>query len=105
LTLTGIIKVILFTLHILDPDVMSFRYDPLVGIGIFYIAIKSQMVNRSGVVKWFTVIQQPIQDFNKYTVEGYILITSEHKSCDFVLPVPFNLRVELRSYVGNLNIL
>jgi len=53
----------------LDPDVMSFRHDPLVGIGIFYLAIKFQMLNRSRVVKWLTVIQQPILEFNKYTVK------------------------------------
>ena len=52
-----VIKVILFTLCILDLDVMSFRHDPLVGMGIFYIAIKSQTLNRSRVVKWLTVVQ------------------------------------------------
>jgi len=54
--LEGVIEVILFTLHILDPDVMRFRHDPLVGISIFYVAIKSQTLNRSRVVKWLTVI-------------------------------------------------
>ena len=56
-------------MRMLDPDVMSFRHDPLVGIGIFYLAIKFQMLNRSRVVKWLTVIQQPILEFNKYTVK------------------------------------
>jgi hypothetical protein len=54
----GVIEVILFTLHILDPDVMSFRYDLLVGIGIYSnLVIKSQRLNRSRVVKWLTVVQ------------------------------------------------
>ena len=50
-SLEDVIEVILFTLCILDPDVMSFRHDPLVGIGIFYLAIESQILNRSRVVK------------------------------------------------------
>jgi len=62
------IEVILFTLRILDPDGMSFRHDCLIAIGIFYLAIKSQTLNRSRVVKWLTVIQQPIQVFSKHTV-------------------------------------
>ena len=90
----GVIEVILFTLRILDPDVMSFRHDPLVGMGIFYLAIKSQTLNRSRVVKWLTVIQQPILELNKYTVKEYILIVSEHESTNFVSPVLFNLRAE-----------
>jgi hypothetical protein len=47
--LESVIKVILFTLHRLDPYVMSFKHDPLVGIGIFYLAIKSQTLNRRRV--------------------------------------------------------
>jgi hypothetical protein len=74
--LEGVSKVILFTLHILDPNVMSFRYNPLVGIGIFNFAIKSQTLNRSRAVKWLTVIQQPILGFHTYTVKEYILIIS-----------------------------
>jgi len=77
--LNGVIEVILLTLRILDPDVMSFRDDPLVGIGRFCLAIKSQTLNRSRVVKWLTVIQQPILELNKYTVKEYILIVSEHE--------------------------
>ena len=87
----GVIEV---TVCILDPDVMSFRHDPLVGIGIFYLAIKSQTLNRSRVVKWLTVIQQPILELDKYTVKEYILIVSEHESTNFVSPVLFNLRAE-----------
>jgi len=34
--LEGVIEV---TFHILDPDDMRFMHDPLVGIGIFYLAI------------------------------------------------------------------
>jgi hypothetical protein len=76
--LEGFVEVILFTLHILDPDVMSFRHDPFVGIAIFYLAIKSQTLNRSRVVKWLMVVQQPMLEFNKYTVNEYVLIISEH---------------------------
>ena len=90
----GDIEVILLTLPILDPDVMSFRHDPLVGIGIFYLVIKSQTLNRSRVVKWLTVIQQPILELNEYTVKEYIVIVSEHESTNFVSPVLFNLRAE-----------
>jgi hypothetical protein len=50
--LEGVIEVILFNLCILDLDVMSFRHDPLVGIGIFDLEIKSKTLNRSRVVKW-----------------------------------------------------
>ena len=90
----GVIEVILFTLRILDPDVMSFKHDPLVGIGIFYLAIKSQTLNRSRVVKWLTVIQQPILEFDKYTVKEYILILSEHKSTNIVSAVQCDLLAE-----------
>ena len=57
----GVIEV---TVRIVDPDVMRSRHDPLVGIHIFYLAIKSQTLNRSRVVKWLTVVQQPILEFN-----------------------------------------
>ena len=90
----GVNEVILFTLHILDPDVMRFRHDPLVGIGIFYLAIKSQTLNRCRAVKWLTVVQQPILKFNKYTVYEYVLIISEHQSTNFMSPVVFNLCME-----------
>ena len=86
--------VIVVTLRILDPDVMRFRHDPLVGIGIFYLAIKSQTLNRSRVVKWLTVLQQPILELNKYTVKEYILIISKHESTNFMSPVIFNLCME-----------
>jgi len=92
--LEGVIKVILFTLRILDPDVKSFRHDPLVGIGIFYRAIKPQTLNRSRVVKGLTEKQQPILEFNKYTVRKYILIISEHESTNFMSPVLFKLPTE-----------
>jgi len=93
-SLESVIEVILFTLRILDPDVMRFRHDPLVGIGIIYLAIKSQTLNRSRVVKWLTVIQQPILEFIEYTVKEYILIVSEHESTNFVSPVLFNFCAE-----------
>jgi hypothetical protein len=64
----------------------------LVGIGIFYIAMKSQTLSRSRVVQWLTVIQQPIVKFNTYTLCEYILIISEHQSTNFVSPVLINLR-------------
>jgi len=94
-------KVILFTLHLLDPDVMSFRHDPLVAIGIFYLEIKSQMLNRCRAVKWFAVIQHPIGEFDKYTVKEYILIISQHKSNNLMALVLFNVRVELLSKAMN----
>jgi hypothetical protein len=94
-------EVIVLTLHTLDPDVMSFRHDSLVGIGIFYLAIKSQTLNRSRVVKWWMVIQQPILELNKYTVKEYILMVSEHESTSFVSSDLFNLCVEKLSKVGN----
>lgn len=31
----GVMEVILFTVHILDPDVVLFRHAPIVGFGIF----------------------------------------------------------------------
>jgi hypothetical protein len=64
----------------------------LVGIGIFYIAMKSQTLSRSRVVQWLMVIQQPIVKFNKYTLCEYILIISEHQSTNYVSPVLINLR-------------
>jgi hypothetical protein len=66
--LGGVIEVLLFTLRILDTDVMIFRHDPLVGIGIIYLAIKFQMLNSCRAVVWLTVIQQPILEFDKDTV-------------------------------------
>ena len=56
--------VIVFALVILDPDVMTFKHDPLVGIGILYLTIESATLNQSRVVKWLTVIQQPILKFD-----------------------------------------
>jgi len=90
LALEGVIKVILFTFRQLDPDVMRFRHDPLVVIGIIYLAIKSQMLNRCRVVKWLMVVQQPILKCNKYTVKECILIISEHQSTNFLSPGLFN---------------
>jgi hypothetical protein len=49
--------VIMVTFCILDPDVMIFRHDHLVGIDVFYLAIKFQMLNRYRAVKWLTVVQ------------------------------------------------
>ena len=73
---------------------MKFRHDPLVGIGIFYLAIKSQTLNRCRTVKWLMVVQQPIVQFDKYTVCEYILIISEQQSTNFVSPVLFNFCTE-----------
>jgi hypothetical protein len=89
--LDGVIKV---TFRILDLDVMRFRHDPLVGIGIFYLAIKSQTLNRCRAVKWLMVVRQPILKFNKYIVKEYILIGSEHESTKFGSPVLFILCTE-----------
>jgi len=99
--LEGVIKV---TVRILDPDVMRFRPDPLVGIGIFYLAIKSQMLNRCRAVKWLMVVQQPIRKLNIYNVYQCILIISEHQSTNFVSPVLFNLCTESLSKIGNSEI-
>jgi hypothetical protein len=44
----GILKVTIYTVF---PDVIRFRYYPLVGLGIFYTAIKSQALNRCIAVK------------------------------------------------------
>ena len=76
-SLKGGITVILFTVRILGPDDVSLRYDPMVGISIFYLAIKSQTFKRSGAVIWLTVILQPMVEFDKYTVNEYILIISK----------------------------
>jgi hypothetical protein len=46
--LEGIIEV---TVCILHPYVMGLRHDPLVGIGIFYLAMMSQTLNRCRAVK------------------------------------------------------
>jgi hypothetical protein len=73
---------------------MSFRHDPLVGFGIFYLAIKSQMFNRSRVVKLLTVIQQPILKLDNYNDYEYIMIRSEYKSSNFVSPFLFDLSAE-----------
>ena len=54
LALEGAIEV---TFGILDPDVMRFRHDPLVGISIFYLAMKSQKLNRCRAVKWLMVVR------------------------------------------------
>jgi hypothetical protein len=89
-----VIKVILVTLRIPNPDVISIRHDSLVAIGKYYLAIKCHKLNRSRVVKWLTVIQQPILELNKYTVKDYSVIISEHESTNFVSTVLFNLAVE-----------
>jgi hypothetical protein len=94
LSYTGIINVIYFTLHIQDPDVMSVRHDPLVGIVIIYLAIKFRMLNMSRVVKWLIVIQQPILEFTKYTVYEYSVIIFEHKSTIFVSPGTLNSLID-----------
>jgi hypothetical protein len=88
MALEGFIEV---TFHILDPDVMRFRHDTLVGIGIFCLAIISQTLNRCRAVKWLTVEQQPIVKFYKYTVYEYILIISEHEFTNVMSAVLFNL--------------
>ena len=86
--LEGVIKV---TVRILDSDVMRFGHDPLVGIGIFYLAIKSQTLNRQRTVEWLTVVQQSILKFDEYAVEEYILIISERQCTNFLSPVLFNV--------------
>jgi len=73
---------------------MRFRLDPLVGIDIIYVAIKSQMLNRCRAMKWLTVVQQPILKCTNVTVYEYILIISEHQSPNVVSPVLINLYIE-----------
>jgi len=73
---------------------MSFKHGPLVGIGIFYLAIKFQMLNRCRVVKWLTVIHQLILEYIKYTVQENVLVIADQKSSNFVSPVLFNLHME-----------
>jgi len=87
----GVMEIILFTVCIVEPDVVSFRHGPLVGIHIFYLEIQSQMLNSIWVVKWLTVLQQLLLKFHKYTVYESILIIFEHQSTIFRSPVLFNL--------------
>jgi hypothetical protein len=94
LSLERIIEVIVFTLLILAPDVMRFRHDLLVIIGIFYHAIKFQTLIRSRVVKWLRVVQQPILEVNENTVNDYILIILKHDSTNFVSPVLINVSLK-----------
>jgi hypothetical protein len=89
--LEGVIEV---TMHIKDPDVLRFRHDPVVGMGIFWLSITSQTLNSCTAVKWLTVVQQPIEKCNKYNVYEYILIISEHQSTILVSPVLFNMCTE-----------
>jgi hypothetical protein len=103
-SLEGVIEVTLFTLRKLDPDVMSFRHDPLIGIGIFYGAIKSETLNRCGAVEWLTVIQLPILEFNEFTITEYIMIISEHESTKFMSSGLINFCPEELSKVGNSEI-
>jgi len=65
---TALEGVIAATFHILDPDVMRFMHDPLVGIAIFYLAIKSLLLNRCRAVKWWMLVQHTTLKVNKYTV-------------------------------------
>jgi len=92
------------TLCILDPDVMSFRDDSFVGMYIFYLAIRSQTLNRCRAVKWLTVVQQPILMFMKNTVYEYILIISKYQSTNFMSLVVFNFCTEYLFKVGNSEI-
>jgi hypothetical protein len=66
----------------------------LVGIGIVYLEMKSQTLDRCSAVKWLTVVQQPIMKFNKDMVYEYILIISEHQLTNLVSPVLFNVCTE-----------
>ena len=101
MALEGVIQV---TVHKLDTGVTRFRHDLLVGIGIFYLAIKSQTLNRCRAVKWLMVVQQPILKFDIYSVYQCILIISEHQSPNIVFPVLFKLCMELLTKVGNSEI-
>jgi len=48
MALEGVVGV---TFHILHPDVMRLRHDPLIGNGILYLAIKSQILHRCRALK------------------------------------------------------
>jgi hypothetical protein len=89
--LDGVLEV---TVYILGPDVIRSRRDPLVGIGLFYLAIKSQMLNRCRAAKWLMVVPQPNLRINDYTVYEYILIISKHHSVHLMYAVVFNLYTE-----------
>jgi len=52
LALDSVIEEILFPLCSLDPDVTTFRLDPLDGIGIFNLAINLQTLNKNRAVTW-----------------------------------------------------
>ena len=101
MVLEGVIEV---TNRIMDPDIMRFRHDPLAGIDIFHLGIKSQMLNRYRAVKWLIVLQQLILKFNKYTAYENILIISEHQSTDLVSPVLNNLCIEMLTKVADSEI-
>jgi len=90
-SLEGVIEVILFTVCIVNPDVMRFSHNFLIGIGTVYLAMKSQILNRRSAVKWLIVVQQPIMKCNEYDVYEYILIISKHQSTNFLSLVYFNL--------------
>jgi len=102
MALEDVIKV---TFCILDADVLRLRHDPFVGIGIFYLAIKSHTLDKCRAVEWLTVVQQHILKFNKYTVYECILIISKHWSRNCVSPVLINLCTDSQSKVGNSEIL
>jgi len=90
----GVLEVIVFTLRILDQDVMSFRHDPLVGIRMCYSAIKSKTLNRYTVLKWLMVVQHPILECNYYTIYEYILIISDHMYFNIMSADFFNLSAD-----------
>jgi hypothetical protein len=92
------------TFHILDSDVIRFSHDPLVGIGILYLPIMSQTLNRCGAVKWLTVVQLLIVKLYKYTVYVSSRIISKHHSANLVFPVFFNLYMESPTEVENSDI-
>jgi len=89
--LDGVLEV---TVHILGPDVIKSRRDHLVGIGLFYLAIKSQTLNRCRAAKWLMVVPQPNLRINDYTVYEYIRIISKHHSINFMYAVVFNVCTE-----------
>jgi len=80
---------------------MSSRRDPLVGIGIFYIAVKFQTLNGSWVVEWFTVPQQPLQQRHMFSITVYIRIVSKLESTNPFSPVKFQSRPDKLNIVEN----
>jgi hypothetical protein len=67
---------------------------------LILLANQSQTLNRCWVVKWLSVVQLPILEFNKCTVNQDILIISKYQSTNSVSSVLVNLSGKSLSKVG-----